>query len=62
MLRRARSFEVTECSDPKCGPHIVAMGEDDEPICEIVVPRSRTPDLIKVLQGILYGKVTEEDH
>jgi len=46
---RAHSFQTYECGDPKCGPHFVALDANENPICEMVVPRSAVPPLVDYL-------------
>jgi hypothetical protein len=58
--KRAHHFDLTECSDPACGPHIIAYDDDSKPICEIVVARAMVPTVIAAMQAMLYRKVTEE--
>jgi hypothetical protein len=60
MMKRAHHFDLTQCSDPACGPHIIAYDDDSKPICEIVVARAMVPTIIAAMQAMLYRKVTEE--
>ncbi|MCK1671048.1 hypothetical protein [Bradyrhizobium sp. 150] len=55
----AYTFQIYECGDPNCGPHFVAVDQDDEPICEIVIPLASTPSVIQALQEILLNKNRE---
>lgn len=60
-LPRAHRYETFECTDPHCGPHIVAFDRDDVPMCEIVLSQDMTRGLIKALQGLLYNKAVDKD-
>lgn len=58
---RASSFQIAECGDPKCGPHFIGFDRHGSPICEIVIAKEYTLDVINTLRGILYGKAVESD-
>lgn len=36
---QASRYRIMRCTNPECGPHIVAFDADDKPICEICIPR-----------------------
>lgn len=55
----AHAFRLTECDDPNCGPHIIALDKDDNPVIEIVVSGEGALSLIDGIQAILYKKATE---
>jgi hypothetical protein len=46
-IPQAASFRVTECGDPTCGPHLIALDKDDQPIVEIVIGKRALPSLIE---------------
>ena len=58
---RSRAVAISFCNDPRCGVHILALDEDDEPICETVMSREMTLELIKLCKADLYEKATERD-
>lgn len=60
-MKRAHGFTLGTCDDPECGPHFIAEDASGKPICEMVIPRSGTLELIQQLQAILYSKVAESD-
>lgn len=52
----AASYEMFECADPKCGPHIVCLDQEGDPICEMVLSPRMTLALIEKLQTVVHGK------
>lgn len=60
-VKHAYSFTLGTCDNPECGPHFTAEDRNGNPICEIIIPKSDTLELIQQLQAILYSKVTELD-
>ncbi len=59
--KHAHSFTIGTCDNPECGPHFVAEDRNGKPICEIIIQKSNTLELIQQLQAILYSKVAESD-
>jgi len=60
-IPKAASFDLCECGDPDCGPHIVACDAAGRPMVEIVISRPGTLTLIGQLQGMLYRKAAHDD-
>lgn len=58
---RAHGFYMATCSDPKCGPHLVAFDHNERPFCDIAIPLSGIPSLIQALQDFAYVRVVEKD-
>lgn len=55
-VSRANGITIMSCDDPQCGPHIVALDANGEPICEIVVSQATARKMIEWLQTDLYAK------
>jgi hypothetical protein len=58
-MKRAHHFDVTQCADPKCGPHFIAYDAENKPFCEITMTVEQTRKVIAAMQGMLYSKVTD---
>lgn len=53
---QAFSFDIYSCNDPLCGPHIIPVDADGEPICEMVIPLDSIPSLVKELMEFWHKK------
>ena len=61
MTRRAHHFGTAFCADPHCGLHITGYDGNDRPICEIVISRETTLELMQICKDVLYDKATQHD-
>lgn len=50
---QAAHVMVCFCSNPECGPHLIAVDADDKPICELVLSRKGTPQFAQDLLDAL---------
>lgn len=60
-MKRAYMMAMKDCGHPKCGIHIVPLDDDQEPICEMIVPRGDALDIIDQMKAILYAKAAQDD-
>jgi hypothetical protein len=58
---KAASYDIAECSNPECGPHLISLDENGRPICETVFSHHGARRLIAQFQAMLYGKAVEGD-
>jgi hypothetical protein len=58
---KAHSFELRRCSNPNCGPHIIAFNKDNMEVCDIVIPPSGAASFVQALQDLLYLQAVERD-
>jgi hypothetical protein len=56
---QAAGILVMDSKDPHCGPHIVLVDDDDEPIAHATLPLKRLPSVIDALRSILFSKTAE---
>ena len=61
MVKRAHHFGTAFCADPRCGLHITGYDANDRPICEIIMSRDTTLELIQLCKDVLYQKATDQD-
>jgi hypothetical protein len=61
VTKRAHHFGTAFCEDPKCGLHITGYDANDRPICEIVMSRDTTLELMQICKDVLYEKATWDD-
>jgi hypothetical protein len=52
-IPRAHGFLVAYCADPNCGPHIIALDADEEPMCEMVIAPRSVPKMVMAMSECL---------
>jgi hypothetical protein len=52
----AHAFKTAFCGSPTCGLHVVALREDNSPICEIVMSPEQTSRLVVICLEELENK------
>jgi hypothetical protein len=56
-IPKATSFQVAKCDSSTCGPHILALDENDNPMCELVLSMANVPAFVELLLDIYNGKL-----
>lgn len=56
---RAHAFTLIRCDNG--GLHLIALDKNENPICDIALPRAGLPSFIKTLQDFLYVEAVERD-
>lgn len=59
--KRAHHFGTAFCEDPICGLHITGYDKDGRVMCEIVMTREVTLELMQICKDVLYDKATRHD-
>ncbi len=49
------------CDDPKCGLHILSLRQDNTPICETVLSREMTLEMMRLCKSFMYEKAAQHD-
>jgi len=60
-IPRADSFELRRCTNPDCGPHIIALDRHGNEICDIAIPYRDAPSFVQALQDVLYIQAVERN-